>query len=151
MMRALLAAALVTAPLAAHAADGARIQVSGEIIDTWCYYSGVMGPPDSTLGSAHHTCALWCSAGGIPVGLLAEDGTIYMILKVGEDDQSAGGDTALRMAAHTIEADGMLYQRDGLNYLLVNEVTSDLDITNASHDEWGNNPAFSFPDPNKQK
>ena len=40
---------------------------------------------------------LWCSAGGIPVGLLAEDGTVYMVLKVGEDSDSAGGDTALHL------------------------------------------------------
>ena len=83
------------------------------------------------------------------MGLLAEDGTVYMILKIGADDASAGGDTALRLAAHTVEADGMLYERDGLNYLLVSDVLADEDITNLSHEEWGNTPAFSFPDPNK--
>ena len=83
------------------------------------------------------------------MGLLAEDGTVYMILKVGEDDASAGGDTSLRLAAHTIEADGMLYERDGLNYLIVSEVVSDLDIVNRTHDDYGHIPAFSFPDPNK--
>lgn len=148
-MRALLAAALLFAPMSAHAAEGTRVQVKGEIIDTWCYYSGVMGGPDAVVGSAHHTCALWCSAGGIPVGLLGEDGTVYMVLKVGEDDASAGGDTALRLAAHTIEADGMLYERDGLNYLVVSEVIADSDIVNLTHEDYGTIPAFSFPDPNK--
>lgn len=131
------------------APEGKRIQVKGEIIDTWCYYSGVMGGPDAVVGSAHHTCALWCSAGGIPVGLLAEDGTVYMIIKIDEDDTSNGSPTALRMAAHTIEADGMHYERDGLNYLVVNHVVSDLDIQNLTHDDYGNIPAFSIPDPNK--
>ena len=139
---------LVAAP-PAHAAEGTRIQVTGEIIDTWCYYSGVMGSPDAVVGSAHHTCALWCSAGGIPVGLLAEDGTVYMVLKVGEDAEAAGGDTLLRLAAHTVEADGMLYERDGLNYLVVSDVVSDQDITNQNHDDYGNVPSFSIPDPNK--
>ncbi len=133
----------------AFAAEGTRIQVKGELIDTWCYYSGVMGGPDAVVGSAHHTCALWCSAGGIPVGLLAEDGTVYMVLKIDDDDQSAGGDTALRMAAHTVEADGMLYERDGLNYLVVSAVTSDLDIQTLNHEDYGNVPPFSIPDPNK--
>ena len=64
------------AAMPAAASEGTRIQVTGEIIDTWCYYSSVMGGPDAVVGSAHHTCALWCSAGGIPVGLLAEDGTV---------------------------------------------------------------------------
>ncbi len=148
-MRKLLSALLICAAPAAFAAEGTRVQVKGEIIDTWCYYSGVMGGPDAVVGSAHHTCALWCSAGGIPVGLLAEDGTVYMVLKVGEDDASAGGDTALKLAAHTVEADGMLYERDGLNYLIVSEVTSDLDIVNRTHEDYGTIPSFSFPDPNK--
>ncbi|MEL6808961.1 MAG: hypothetical protein AAFO97_14390 [Pseudomonadota bacterium] len=140
---------LLATPMGAHAAEGTRIQVTGEIIDTWCYYSGVMGSPDAVVGSAHHTCALWCSAGGIPVGLLAEDGTVYMVLKVGDDAEAAGGDTLLNLAAHTVEADGMLYERDGLNYLVVADVVSDLDITNQNHNDYGNVPPFSIPDPNK--
>ncbi|MEM1075740.1 MAG: hypothetical protein AAF665_06370 [Pseudomonadota bacterium] len=134
---------------AAVASEGERIKVTGEIIDTWCYYSGVMGGPDAVVGSAHHTCALWCSAGGIPVGLLAEDGTVYMVLKIAQDGNSAGGDTQLSLAAHTVTADGMLYQRDGLNYLVVNDVVADMDITQKNHETYGNVPAFSFPDPNK--
>ena len=144
---AVLSPFVIAAP--AHAAEGTRIQVTGEIIDTWCYFSGVMGSPDAVVGSAHHTCALWCSAGGIPVGLLAEDGTVYMVLKVEDDAQAAGGDTLLRLAAHTVEADGMLYERDGLNYLVVSDVLSDQDITNQNHDDYGNVPPFSIPDPNK--
>ncbi|WP_299732366.1 hypothetical protein [uncultured Tateyamaria sp.] len=140
---------LLAPPTGAQAAEGTRIQVTGEIIDTWCYYSGVMGSPDAVVGSAHHTCALWCSAGGIPVGLLAEDGTVYMVLKVGDDTESASGDTMLSLAAHTVEADGMLYQRDGLNYLVVANVVSDMDITNQNHNDYGNVPPFSIPDPNK--
>lgn len=127
--------------------EGSRIQVTGEIIDTWCYFSGVMGPPDATVGSAHHTCALWCSAGGIPVGLLAEDGTVYMVLKIEDDATSASGDTQLRLAAHTVSVDGIAYERDGLNYIVVSDVVSDADITNQNHDDWGTVPSFAFPEP----
>ncbi|MEP2889608.1 hypothetical protein [Tateyamaria sp.] len=143
------ALALLCAPLSAHAAEGTRLQVTGEIIDTWCYYSGVMGSPDAVVGSAHHTCALWCSAGGIPVGVLAEDGTVYMVLKVDQDAESAGGDTLLNLAAHTVDVDGMHYERDGLNYLVVANVASDFDITNQNHDDYGNVPSFSIPKPKK--
>lgn len=134
-------------PSSGQAAEGTRIEVTGEIIDTWCYYSGVMGGPDAVVGSAHHTCALWCSAGGIPVGLLAEDGTVYMILKIEQDTASAGGDTQLKLAAHTVTADGMLYERDGLNYIVVNSVVSDMDITQLTHEDYGTVPPFSFPEP----
>ena len=147
--KAALATMLMPLALPAAAAEGERIQVTGEIIDTWCYYSGVMGGPDAVVGSAHHTCALWCSAGGIPVGLLAEDGTVYMVLKIAQDASSASGDTQLSLAAHTVTADGMHYERDGLNYLVVSEVVSDMDIVNATHEDYGTVPPFSFPDPNK--
>ena len=148
-MRTILAALLSVAALPAWAAQGERVQVTGEIIDTWCYYSGVMGGPDAVVGSAHHTCALWCSAGGIPVGLLAEDGTVYMVLKIESDPQLAGGDTALRLASDTIEADGIAYERDGIKYLIVEKVVSDLGIANLSHEDYGPIPPFAIPDPNK--
>ena len=141
------ALALGLSASAAYAAEGEVISVKGEIIDTWCYMSGVMGPPDSVVGSAHHTCALWCSAGGIPVGLLAEDGTVYMVLKIEDDDQLAGGDTALRLAAHTVEAQGTLYTRDGLNYLIVSQVLSDLDIQQQTHVDYGHVPHFAIREP----
>ncbi|MGA9411531.1 MAG: hypothetical protein WBV78_13935 [Roseobacter sp.] len=126
---------MVTLAGPAPASEGTRIQVTGEIIDTWCYYSGVMGGPDAVVGSAHHTCALWCSAGGIPVGLLTEDGTVYMILKIAQDTNSAGGDTQLSLAAHTVTDDGMLYERDGQNYIIVNKVVADLGIQNTTHED----------------
>lgn len=148
-MRHLLVFLLSCITLPALAAEGTRVQVKGEVIDTWCYYSGVMGGPDAVVGSAHHTCALWCSAGGIPVGILAEDGTVYMVLKMDGDENANGGDTSLRLAAHTVEVDGMMYSRDGLNYLVVAEVVSDLDIQNRTHEDYGNIPSFSIPDPNQ--
>lgn len=150
MKKLLSAVALALAtPVAGFAAEGERVQVKGEIIDTWCYYSGVMGGPDAVVGSAHHTCALWCSAGGIPVGLLGDDGEVYMVLKIEGDAGSASGDTQLTLASHVIEADGMLYKRDGLNYLVVEEVVSDLGITNFNHEDFGPVPGFAIPKPKK--
>lgn len=127
-------------------ATGQRMQVRGEIIDTWCYFSGVMGGPDAVVGSAHHTCALWCSAGGIPVGLLAEDGTVYMVLQIEDSDESAGGDTQMRLASHVITVDGLHYERDGLNYLVVSEVVLDEDIQVLNHEDYGPVPGFAVPE-----
>ncbi|QUJ75485.1 hypothetical protein KDD17_10925 [Sulfitobacter albidus] len=139
--------ALALAPLAGHAAEGTRVQVTGEIIDTWCYYSGVMGGPDAVVGTAHHTCALWCSAGGIPVGILAEDGTVYTVLKVDEDDEAAGGDTLLSLASYEVTADAMLYERDGIKYLVVGSVEAAPEITNLTHEDYGPVPGFAIPEP----
>ncbi len=129
--------------------SGERITVTGEAIDTWCYYSGVMGGPDAVQGSAHHTCALWCSAGGIPVGLLTEDGTVYMVLKIEDDDQSNGGNTQMSIASHKITADGTYYRRDGINYLVVSKVVADMGITNHNHEDFGVVPPFAIPKPKK--
>lgn len=150
-MRSILSAvaALMMATPAAAATEGTRIQIKGEIIDTWCYFSGVMGGPEAVTGTAHHTCALWCSAGGIPVGLLGDDGEVYMVLKVENDDANASGDTLLNLASHEISADGMLYERDGLKYLVVENVVTDLGITNQNHEDFGAVPGFAIPKPKK--
>jgi hypothetical protein len=141
--------AVATLPAIGLAADGKRVRITGEIIDTWCYFSGVMGGPEAVVGSAHHTCALWCSAGGIPVGLLGEDGEVYMVLKIEGDPASNGGDTQLRLASHAITADGMLYERDGIKYLVVAEVVEDAGITRLTHEDYGPVPPFAIPDPNQ--
>jgi hypothetical protein len=101
----------------------------------------------AVVGSAHHTCALWCSAGGIPVGLLAEDGQVYMVLKVEGSAATNGGDTLLTLASDTITADGMVYRRDGLNYIVVEKVVSNQGIARLNHEDYGAIPDFAVPEP----
>ena len=89
MLRLLLAIGLVLALASpAPATQGpTRIKLRGEIIDTWCQVSGIMGVG---AGSAHHQCAIWCAAGGVPIGILGEDGRVYVLLKVeGRDPVAA--------------------------------------------------------------
>ena len=140
-----LAAALSSGP--ALAAQGERVRITGEMIDTWCYFSGVMGGPDAVVGTAHHTCALWCAAGGIPVGLLADDGTVYMVIKWLGSADVADGETLLRVQSHRLTADGIAFERDGINYLIVERVVEDEGIVNLSHEDYGVTPPFAFPDP----
>ena len=84
----------------AHAAEtaGKRINVTGEVIDSWCYITEIM----YAKGSAHHKCAVWCAAGGIPVGILADDGKVYMVLKVGSDTTSVRNPAIMRIQSHRI-------------------------------------------------
>ena len=140
-----LAATLSSGP--ALAAQGERVRVTGEMIDTWCYFSGVMGGPDAVVGTAHHTCALWCAAGGIPVGLLADDGTVYMVIKWLGSADVADGETLLSVQSHRLTADGIHYERDGIHYLVVEDVVEDEGIVNLSHEDYGVTPPFAFPDP----
>ena len=135
-----------------NGATNARvIEVTGEIIDTWCYMSGVMGAPEAVTGTAHHTCALWCAAGGIPVGVLAEDGTIYMVLKLKGEDALARTDTIMEIQSHKITAKGQHFLRDGVNYIIVSDVVADQGITLKNHRDIGIVPNFVLPKKNKKK
>lgn len=139
-----LTAAGWSAPSAA--ADGVRMKVTGEVIDTWCYLSGVMGGPEAVVGSAHHTCALWCAAGGIPVGLLAEDGTVYFVLKMDGDPNIVGSGTVLALQSDRLVADGLVFERDGNKFILVEKVVENQGITVRNHTDFGPVPPFAIPE-----
>lgn len=141
------AIALLLSPFgtSTQAATGETVEITGEVIDTWCYLSGVMGGPDAVSGSAHHTCALWCAAGGIPVGVVTEDGTIYMVLKLEGQDPVARTDAILEIQSDRITARGTHYLRDGVNYLVVDKVVANDGIVNLNHEDYGPIPHFALP------
>jgi hypothetical protein len=136
---------LASINLAFAATEAKPIEIKGEIIDTWCYLSGVMGGEDAVVGSAHHTCALWCAAGGIPVGVLDEEGKIYMVLKLNGEDSLAKTDSIMEIQSDLITAKGLHYVRDGVNYLVVEDVIANDGITNLNHQDYGPVPPNSFP------
>ena len=137
-----LAAALVLGlsfgPLedTARAAAPERVQVVGEVIDSWCYLTEIMYPE----GSAHHLCAIWCAAGGIPVAIKGDDGKVYFVLKLGDDSSSVANPAVLEIQSHQVKVSGDLYVRDGLNYLLISQVVSDEGVVNLTHDDYGIQP-----------
>lgn len=130
-----LISAAFTAP--ATAATAERVKITGEIIDSWCYITEIM----FAEGTAHHQCALWCAAGGVPVGILGEDGQVYMVLKLGEDDTSVANPAILRIQSHKVTVDGSVYDRDGIKYLVVNKVIDDSGIVNQTHEDYGIQPS----------
>lgn len=146
-LKSTLAASIVVASSVSGfaATEPQRVQVTGEIMDTWCYYSGVMGGQDAVVGSAHHTCAVWCAAGGIPVGLLTDEGEVFLVLEVEGTGTADGNGTLLDIQSERITADAMLYERDGFKYLVVEKVVSNEGITNLNHEDFGVIPAFSIP------
>ncbi len=130
---AVMFAALGTVP-AAQAAQ--RVEVTGEVIDSWCYLTEIMYPE----GSAHHLCAIWCAAGGIPVGILADDGTVYIVLKFEDDATSVANPALMAIQSHRIRVEGELHERDGINYLVVNRVLGDEGVVKLTHDDYGIQP-----------
>jgi hypothetical protein len=123
--------AALAGPTAATAAE--RVRVSGELVDTWCAISGIM----HAYGTAHHQCAVWCAVGGIPVSIRADDGTFYMVLKLEGDAQSVANPKLVTIQGHHVTVDGDLHTRDGVNYLLVDQVATDQGIVNLTHGEYG--------------
>ena len=133
----LRAAFLGAAILGATSAQAAqRVEVTGEVIDSWCYLTEIMYPE----GSAHHQCALWCAAGGIPVGILADDGTVYIVLKFEDDATSVANPAVMAIQSHRVRVEGDLYPRDGINYLVVNRILGDEGVVKLTHDEYGIQP-----------
>ncbi len=132
----MVAAAAALWTTVAQAAAPQRVEVTGEVIDSWCYISEIMYPE----GTAHHQCALWCAAGGIPVGILGDDGEVYLVLKLGDDTTSVANPKVLDIQSHRVRVDGDLYLRDGMRYLLVDRVITDEGIVNQTHEDYGIQP-----------
>ncbi len=128
----MVAAAAALWVTAAQAAAPQRVEVTGEVIDSWCYISEIMYPE----GTAHHQCAMWCAAGGIPVGILGDDGEVYLVLKMCDDTTSVANPAVLDIQSHRVRVDGDLYLRDGMKYLLVDRIISDAGIVNQTHQEY---------------
>lgn len=127
--------ALALAP-AVRAAEGERVRVTGEIVDTWCAVTGIM----YGFGTAHHKCAVWCALGGIPVSIRDAEDNYYMILKLEGDDTSVANPRIVTIQTHEVTVDGTLFRRDSVSYLLVDAVADDRGIVDLTHDEYGIQP-----------
>jgi len=133
-----LVAALAPAPgtRAATGAGGTEVTVSGEVIDSWCYLTEIMYP----LGTAHHQCAVWCAAGGIPVGILADDGTPYILLSFGGNGESVADPRIMDLQTHQVVVTGRAFERDGMHYLVAERLVEDYGIVNMTHEDYGIQP-----------
>ena len=118
------------------AAQTSRVQVKGEIIDTWCTVTGIM----FALGTAHHQCAVWCAVGGIPVSIRTKEGAYYMVLRVEEADANVADPKFVKIQSHEVTVDGELVERDGVKYLFVSKVLDDQGVVNLTHEENGITP-----------
>jgi hypothetical protein len=83
----------------------------GEILDLACYVAhGAKGPQ-------HQTCAQKCAEQGQPIGLLAEDGKVYLLFA--DHANAAPFDTAKSLAGSKAEIKGDLASKDGINGVTV--------------------------------
>jgi len=84
---------------------GKSVSVTGEIVDLSCYLQvGKHGAP-------HVNCVKKCVNAGQPIGLLAKDGTVYMLMPEEHHPRRDGQTTGFRQAAadhmgHIMEVNG---------------------------------------------
>jgi len=91
--------------------------VVGEILDFSCYLQ------IGKHGEKHRSCAQKCFTAGQPVGLLAEDGTMYMLMEEEHDPRRDGltdfRKAAIEHASHIMEVSGTLSEHGGYKALYV--------------------------------
>ena len=97
--------------------EGKTTTVVGEIIDLSCYLQV------GKHGDKHRDCGQKCVRNGQPVGLLTEDGAVYMLIDE-EHDPRRDGDTefrkqAVELMAHVVTVHGTLTDVDGHKALYV--------------------------------
>ena len=80
------------APVGAKPVPGKVVSVVGEIVDLSCYLQV------GKHGDKHRECGQKCVRNGQPVGLLCEDGTVYLLIDE-EHDPRRDGLTAFRQKA----------------------------------------------------
>jgi len=92
--------------------------VTGEVIDMACYFD------DGASGPDHAACARMCIASGLPVGLKAKDGTIYVLIGKQElpSPQPAAKHESLNAelapyAAKIVTISGTIVSKRGVNVI----------------------------------
>ena len=97
--------------------EGKTTTVVGEIIDLSCYLQV------GKHGDKHRDCGQKCIRNGQPVGLLTEDGSVYMLIDEEHDPRRDGltefRKQAVELMAHVVTVHGTLTDVDGHKTLYV--------------------------------
>jgi hypothetical protein len=97
--------------------EGKTTTVVGEIIDLSCYLQV------GKHGDKHRDCGQKCIRNGQPVGLLTEDGTVYMLIDEEHDPRRDGltefRKQAVELMAHVVTVHGTFTDVDGHKALYV--------------------------------
>ena len=84
-----------------------QVTLKGEVLDMACYLD------HGAHGAKHAACAEKCIRSGLPVGLKAEDGQVYLLI----GEHKPLNDVLADYAAKTVTVRGKVATRDGINLL----------------------------------
>lgn len=113
----LLFVALIVAllPALVAAADG-EATMTGEIVDMACYISH----GDHGHGAGHADCAKKCVKAGQPLGLLTDDGDLYVLFADHQD--STAFEKAKDHAGSMVQVTGAVSEKGGVKGITVRTV-----------------------------
>ena len=83
------------------------VTVKGEVVDMACYID------HNATGAKHTSCAKTCIESGLPVGIKAEDGKVYLLI----GEHKPMNKTLAKYAAQIITVKGKMISRDGFNMI----------------------------------
>ena len=92
-------------------AQGQEIVVKGEVLDMTCYIAYNMSGPE------HAACARDCIRSGLPVGIKAEDGKVYLLVGTNWRHGEPLNSQLAEYAAKTVTVKGKVGTRDGFTML----------------------------------
>jgi hypothetical protein len=126
---------ITTSSVASPTETRLAASVTGEVIDMACYFD------DGASGPGHAECARMCIASGLPVGLKAKDGTIYVLIGKQEppSPQPSAKHESLNAqlapyAAKIVTMSGTIVRRNGVNVLENAELRSEEALWHKSPD-----------------
>jgi hypothetical protein len=103
-------------PVFAQEAATKQVTLKGEVLDLDCYVKNEAKGPD------HKSCAAACLKNGNPVGLLASDGKVYLIVP---DSKNAQPYQEVRNhAAEQVSITGVVHTRNGLPGIIPSKVAT---------------------------
>ena len=92
----------------ARADEPKEVSLAGEVVDMHCYITKHGG---EGRGEKHAGCANSCISRGVSAGLLAKDGTLYVLFNEG---MSSPKDAVAGLAGKPVTATGFVLERDGV-------------------------------------
>lgn len=88
--------------------------VTGEILDMKCYMAS------GAHGAGHKECAATCINGGSPMGILTDDGKVYLLIADGKDSDPYND--AKKFAGEKVTLTGTVSEKNGVQAIIVSEV-----------------------------
>jgi len=99
-------------PLTARAQE--EITIQGEIVDLACYMA------KGSRGASHRVCAQKCAERGIPIGVLTDDGNLFLLLEDHSDEEPY--EDAKKLAGDRAEVKGKKFSKPGIVGIVVGEI-----------------------------